>query len=255
LIADRTVVPEAHQRHYTEKIVYLPNSYLPNDSTRTIADRLFTREELQLPSAGFVFCCFNNNYKITPSTFDSWMRILKRVEGSVLWLSHNNPTAASNLRQQASRRGVNPERLIFADRMSSLPDHLARQRVADLFLDTCPYNAHATAIDALWTGLPVLTCIGGAFAGRVAASLLKSIDLPELITSTAEQYEDLAVQLAANPRRLAGIKLKLAQNRLKTSLFDLASFTSHLESGFKMIYDRYQAALPPDHIYVAPTGH
>jgi predicted O-linked N-acetylglucosamine transferase (SPINDLY family) len=250
LVGDRTILPETHQRHYTERIVYLPDSYLPNDSTRTIADTVFTRKELELPPTGFVFCCFNNNYKITPGTFDSWMRILCRVENSVLWLSRNNPTAALNLRREASRRGIDPERLIFANRMASLPEHLARHRVADLFLDTRPYNAHATAIDALWVGLPVLTCIGEAFAGRVAASLLRSIDLPELIASTVEQYEELAVQLAANPQHLAAFKQKLAQNRLKTPLFDSASFTKHLETAFRIIHERYQAGLPPDHIYV-----
>jgi predicted O-linked N-acetylglucosamine transferase (SPINDLY family) len=254
LIGDRTVVPEEHQGHYTEKIVYLPNCYLPNDSARTIADTVFTREELGLPPTGFVFCCFNNNYKITPSTFESWMRILSRVESSVLWLSQNNPTAASNLRREASRRGINPERLIFASRMSSLPEHLARHRAAGLFLDTRPYNAHATAIDALWAGLPVLTCIGEAFACRVAASLLKSIGLPELIAPTTERYEDLAVRLAANPQSLAEIKRKLADNRLRAPLFDSASFTKDLETAYRMIHERYQAALPPDHIYVAPAG-
>ncbi len=208
-----------------------------------------------MPPTGFIFCCFNNNYKITPSTFDSWMRILTRVESSVLWLSRNNQAAADNLRREASRRGVNPERLIFANRMSSLPEHLARHRVAALFLDTRPYGAHATAIDALWAGLPVLTCVGETFAGRVAASLLKSIDLPELITSTAGQYEDLAVLLATNPRRLAEIKGKLSQNRLKTPLFDSASFTKHLETAYRMIHEKYQAAMPPGHIYVAATGN
>jgi predicted O-linked N-acetylglucosamine transferase (SPINDLY family) len=213
-----------------------------------------TRAELGLSPNGFVFCCFNNNYKFTPGTFDSWMRILKKVEGSVLWLSQNNPTAARNLRLEASLRGVGAERLIFADRMSSLPEHLARHRAADLFLDTLPYNAHATAIDALWSGLPVLTCTGGAFAGRVGSSLLESVGLPELITSTSEEYEDLAVQLASNPRLLAGIKQKLAHNRLESSLFDLTSFTRHLETAYGMIHERYQAAMPPEHIHVAPRG-
>jgi predicted O-linked N-acetylglucosamine transferase (SPINDLY family) len=250
LIGDRTVVPEAQQRHYTEKIVYLPDSYLPHDSSRTISDTVLTREELGLPPTGFVFCCFNNSYKIMPGTFDGWMRILSRVENSVLWLSQNNPTAASNLRQEAARRGVDAERLIFANRLSSLPEHLARHRAADLFLDTRPYNAHATAIDALWAGLPVLTCIGESFPGRVAASLLKAIELPALITSTAEQYEELAVQLASNPQRLAQIRQQLASNRLKTPLFDTRAFTRHLEAAYARIHERYQANLPPEHIYV-----
>jgi predicted O-linked N-acetylglucosamine transferase (SPINDLY family) len=249
LIGDRTVVPEAHQRHYTEKIIYLPHSYLPHDSNRTIADAAFTREEFGLPRTGFIFCCFNNSYKITPSTFDSWMRILSRTAHSVLWLSQNNPTLVSNLRQEASRRRVDPERLIFADRMSSMADHLARQRVADLFLDTRPYNAHTTAMDALWAGVPILTCVGEGFAGRVAASLLQAIDLPELITATPAQYEDVAVQFATNPRRMSQIRRQLADNRLVAPLFNTALFTKNLERAYMQIYERYHANLPPEHIY------
>jgi protein O-GlcNAc transferase len=250
LIADRIVIPEAQRRHYAEKIVYLPNSYLPYDSSRAIANTVLTREDVGLPPTGFVFCCFNNNYKIMPGTFDSWMRILGRVEHSVLWLSQKDPTSASNLRQEASRRGINARRLIFAGRMSSLPEHLARQRVADLFLDTLPYNAHATALDALWAGLPVLTCVGEAFPGRVAASLLSSIELPELIAATPMQYEDLAVHLATNPQQLEVIRQKLTQNRLKTPLFDMKAFTRHLEAAYTQILERYRANLPPEHISV-----
>lgn len=250
LIGDRIVIPEAQRRHYAEKIVYLPNSYLPYDSSRAIANTVFARQEVGLPPTGFVFCCFNNNYKIVPDTFDSWMRILGRVEHSVLWLSQKDPTSACNLRREALRRGVDDRRLIFADRMPSLPEHLARQRVADLFLDTLPYNAHATALDALWAGLPVLTCVGEGFAGRVAASLLTSIELPELIAATPTQYEDLAVQLAANPQHMEAIKQKLARNRLKTSLFDTKTFTRHLETAYTKVHERYRANLPPDHISV-----
>jgi predicted O-linked N-acetylglucosamine transferase (SPINDLY family) len=250
LIADRTIVPPACRPHYTEKIAYLPNSCLPADTTRSISRTLFTREELELPGTGFIFCCFNNNYKITPDVFDGWMRILGRVEHSVLWLSQNNPAAAANLRQEALRHGVSARRLIFAERMSASSDHLARLRVADLFLDTRPYNAHATSMDALWAGLPVLTCIGEAFAGRVAASLLSAIDLPELITSTAAQYEEVAVELATNRSRLARIREKLAANRLTSPLFDTQSFTKNLQSAYLKIYDRYRANLPPDHVYV-----
>jgi len=178
------------------------------------------------------------------------MRILKRVENSVLWLSRNDPMAASNLRQEALRRGIDGERLIFADRMSSLPEHLARQRVADLFLDTLPYNAHATALDALLAGLPVLTCVGEGFVSRVAASLLNAIEMPELITTTPTQYEDLAVQLATNPRHLDDIRQKLARNRLKTPLFDTKALTRHLEAAYTKMYERYLANLPPEDIYV-----
>jgi protein O-GlcNAc transferase len=250
MVGDRLVIPEEQRCHYTEKIVYLPNSFLPHDSSRTIATTVFTRENLGLPPTGFVFCCFNNNHKITPHTFDIWMRILKRVENSVLWLSRNDAMAASNLRQEALRRGIDERRLIFADRMSSLPEHLARQRVADLFLDTLPYNAHATALDALWAGLPVLTCVGEGFVSRVAASLLNAIEMPELITTTPTQYESLAVHLAANPRHLDDIRQKLARNRLKTSLFDTKALTRHLEAAYTKMYERYLARLPPEDIYV-----
>jgi predicted O-linked N-acetylglucosamine transferase (SPINDLY family) len=249
LIADKTLIPETSQQHYAEKIAYLPNSYQVNDTQRRISDKVFTREELGLPRSGFVFCCFNNNYKITPSTFDGWMRILNQVEGSILWLIEDNPTAASNLRREAEQRGVNPERLVFANRLP-MPDHLARHRAADLFIDTLPYNAHTTASDALWSGLPVLTCSGEAFASRVAASLLTAIDLPELITTTQEEYEALAVELATNPERLKAIKKKLERNRLTTPLFDTKLFTKHIEDAYSQMVERYQANLAPDHIYV-----
>ena len=183
IIADPTLIPIESQQHYLEKIVYLPNSYQVNDRQRVIADKVFTKEELGLPKDGFVFCCFNNNYKITPDTFGGWMRILKAVEGSVLWLLEDNPTAGINLRKEAQARGLDPNRVIFAKRMK-LPEHLARHKAAVLFIDTLPYNAHTTASDALWAGLPVLTCIGESFASRVAASLLNAIELPELITTT-----------------------------------------------------------------------
>jgi predicted O-linked N-acetylglucosamine transferase (SPINDLY family) len=245
IICDRTVIPESQQHCYTEKVVYLPNSYLPYESRREISNRTITREELGLPPRGFVFCCFNNSYKITPRTFDSWMRILGRVENSVLWLSHSFTSIAGNLRKEAASRGIDAERLIFASRVPSLQLHLARHRLADLFLDTLPFNAHSTAMDALWVGLPVLTCVGQAFAGRVAASLLNTIKLPELITSTFDEYEELAVDLATNPGRLADIRRRLLQGRLDTPLFDMQSFTKHLETAYARIFERHQAGLSP----------
>jgi predicted O-linked N-acetylglucosamine transferase (SPINDLY family) len=251
LMADSVIVPE-HRRHdYAEKILYLPNSCLPRDSTRTAADRVFTREELGLPPRGFVFCCFNANHKITPATFDAWMRILRRVDGSVLWLAESNSRAAGNLRQEAVNRGVSAERVVFAKRVPSLAEHLARHRAADLFLDTLPCNAHTTASDALWAGLPVLTCMGEAFASRMAASLLQAIRMPELITSTQAQFEDLAVDLAGHPQRLSGIRQELAGNRLRTPLFDTQLFTRHLEAAYTKIYERYRADLPTDHTCIA----
>lgn len=249
IIADRTLIPESSRQYYSEKIVFLPDCYQANDENRLIADKVFTRKESGLPETGFVFCCFNNNHKIIPATFDGWMRILRQIEGSVLWLFESNQTAAENLRRAAVDRGVDSNRLVFAHRLPN-PEHLARHRSADLFLDTLPYNAHTTTSDALWAGLPVLTCIGESFASRVAASLLNAIQLPELITSTQEEYEALAVELATNPDKLAAIRRKLEKNRLTTPLFDTGRFTRHIEQAYTAMYERYQADLPPDHIEI-----
>ena len=188
IIADPTLIPLECQEHYSEKVVYLPHSYQPNDRKREIAQKNFTRAELGLPQDGFVYCCFNNNWKITPDVFDLWMNILKKTPTSVLWLLENNKHVAENLRQEAQVRGVEPNRLVFAGRMP-MAQHLARHKCADLFLDTLPCNAHTTASDALWAGLPVLTRMGESFASRVAASLLNAIGLPELITTSAIDYE------------------------------------------------------------------
>ena len=252
IIADHTLIPPECQSGYSEKIVYLPDSYMVNDRQRKISEIQFTRQDWDLPETGFVFCCFNNSYKITPVIFEIWMRILNAVEGSVLWLREDNPVASSNLKKEAERRGVNAERLVFAKRVESLADHLARHRQADLFIDTLPYNAHTTTSDALWAGLPVLTCRGESFASRVAASLLNAIHLPELITSTLDDYEQRAIELAKNPGKLAEIKQKLATNRLTTPLFDTQLFTQRLEAAYTQIYQRYQADLPPDHIDIQP---
>ena len=250
LIADATVVPDTALPHYTEKIIRLPHSYMVNDATRRIADRSFTREALGLPQ-GFVFCCFNNNHKILPDTFDGWARILRQVEGSVLWLLQDNAAVAANLRREAMQRGVAGERLIFAKRLPNA-EHLARHRAADLFLDTLPYGAHTTACDALWAGLPVLTCMGASFASRVAASLLHAIELPELITSTQQEYESLAVALASDAVRLQRLRQQLAANRLATPLFDTACFTGHIESAYTQMFERHHAGLAPAHFSVMP---
>jgi predicted O-linked N-acetylglucosamine transferase (SPINDLY family) len=247
LIADHTLIPEADRRYYSEKIIYLPDSYQVNDSLRAISAKSYTRAGEGLPESAFVFCCFNQTYKISPSVFDSWMRILGRVEGSVLWLMEINPWAVENLRIEAARRGIDPQRLIFA---KSLPvdEHLARQRLADLFLDTLPYNAHTTASDALWAGLPVLTRAGETFASRVAASLLRAVNLPELITTTESEYEELAVTLAHDPQRLQALRQRLQQNHLTAPLFDCKTYTRYLESAYSAIVERYHAGLSPDHI-------
>jgi predicted O-linked N-acetylglucosamine transferase (SPINDLY family) len=249
LIADATLIPPENRQHYSEKIVYLPHSYQVNDRKRRIADEAFTRDQLGLPARGFVFCCFNNNYKITPETFATWMRILGRVDGSVLWLLSDSAEVETRLRQEAERSDVDPTRIVFARRMS-LAEHLSRQRAADLFLDTLPYNAHTTASDALWAGLPVLTQAGESFASRVAASLLGAIGLPELITTTRSDYEALAVRLATNPEAHGQLKQRLERNRLTTPLFDTKSFVGHLEAAYLAMYERHQARLPPDHLYV-----
>jgi predicted O-linked N-acetylglucosamine transferase (SPINDLY family) len=249
LIADRTLIPDDQQPHYSEKIVYLPNSYQVNVSKRAVSERALTRQELGLPDIGFVFCCFNNNYKITPITFAGWMRILKAVEGSVLWLFEGNSSAAKNLKKEAFKLGINEDRLIFAKHMP-VDEHLKRIQVADLFMDTLPYNAHTTTSDALRMGLPVLTCIGQSFASRVAASLLKAVNMPELITTTQEHYEALAIELATHPEKLTLIRAQLVANLATAPLYDTALFTKHLESAYLTMYDRYQNGLAPEHIVV-----
>jgi predicted O-linked N-acetylglucosamine transferase (SPINDLY family) len=249
LIADKTLIPQEFQQAYSEKIVYLPNSYQVNDRKRLISDKAFMRAELGLPEQGFVFCSFNNNYKILPATFDSWMRILKEVDASVLWLYEDNAAAAHHLRLEAEKHGVNSSRLIFAKNMP-LSEHLARHRLADLFIDAFPCNAHTTASDALWAGLPVLTLMGNSFASRVAASLLNAIGLPELITTTSQAYEALAIELAKYPEKLDALKQKLASNRLTTPLFDTPQFTKDLERAYVQMYERYQADQLPEHLFV-----
>jgi predicted O-linked N-acetylglucosamine transferase (SPINDLY family) len=251
LIADKNLIPEISKFHFSEKIVYLPHSYQVNDRKKVIADVQFTKNELGLPSEGFVFCCFNSNYKITPEVFNSWVKILNVVKGSVLWLFVDNSSASLNLRKEAQARGLDPNRLIFAPRMQ-LPEHLARHKFADLFLDTNPCNAHTTASDALWAGLPVLTWMGESFASRVAGSLLNALDLPELITTGQEDYEHLAINLATNSQKLKAIKEKLNSNRLSEPLFDTPLFAKHLEAAYTKIFEKYQANSIPDHIYIEP---
>lgn len=249
-IADGVVVPAGERGFYSEKVAMLPDCYFVNDDKRAIAPRIFSRAELGLPPDGFVFCCFNSTHKITPALFDRWMRMLAMVDGSVLWLLRDNADAVDNLRREASHRGIDPARLVFAERLP-VPEHLARHRAADLFLDTLPYNAHTTAADALWAGLPVLTCPGATFAGRVAASMLRAVGLSELIAPSLDDYERLAIALAADRERLAEIRTRLAGNRLTKPLFDTALFTRRMEAAFTAMHARHQAGLPPDHIEVA----
>ena len=231
IIVDPFVVPADQQPFFAEKLVHLPDCYMVNGSKRPITDRTPSRAECGLPEHGFVFCCFNNAYKITPTWFDIWMRLLTAVPGSVLWLRRHNEGAEINLRREAEARGVDSARLVFAPRVTAA-EHLARHRRADLFLDTLPYNAHATASDALWAGLPVLTCAGSTFAGRVGGSLLQAIGLPELVAYTAADYEHLALKLAREPRLLQEIHAKLRRNRLTKPLFDTDRFRRHIEAAY-----------------------
>lgn len=249
IIVDKVICPPEHYAHYTEKVVTLPHSYQVNDSKRSVSDQVFTRAEAGLPEDAFVFCCFNNNYKITPETFDSWMRLLKQVEGSVLWLLEDNTTAMNNLKAEASKRGVDAARLIFAKRVK-LDQHLARHKLADLFIDTLPYNAHTTTSDALWTGLPVLTLAGHSFPSRVAASLLTAVGLTELITGNRADYESLALELARNPARLNAMKAKLV-DVAQQPLFDIGLFTKDIESAYQLMFDRALAGLPPEHLSIS----
>ena len=250
LIADRQVVPERELRHYSECVVWLPHTYWANDSKRPIAQRTPSRAEAGLPERAFVFCCFNNPAKITPDAFGVWMRVLAAVEGSVLWLLDHNAAATRNLRAEAQARGIAPARLVFAPQLEP-PEHLARHRIADLVLDTFHYNAHTTAVDALWAGLPVLTCPGEAFASRVGASLLHALGLPELVASSRDEYERLALSLATEPGRLAGIRKKLAENIATHPLFDTVLFTRHMEAAYAAMHERHLRGLAPQRFEVA----
>ena len=249
LIADKILIPKESQKFYSEKIVYLPDTYQANDSTKQISKKFFKREELGLPTKGFVFCCFNQSSKIMPKIFDIWMRILKSVNGSVLWLFEDNVTASENLKKEAVKKGIDVNRIIFA-RYLSIEEHLARHKAADLFIDTFPYTAHTGCSDALWTGLPVLTCVGESFASRVSASLLNAIGLPELATHTHKEYEDMAIELANNPIRLKEIKNKLEKNKLEKPLFNTKLFTKHIESAYTEMHKKYLKNKKPDHIII-----
>jgi predicted O-linked N-acetylglucosamine transferase (SPINDLY family) len=251
LIADNIVIPKSSYEFYNEKIISLPHSYQINDSKRPELKRIITRQECGLPEGAFVFCCFNNIYKITPETFKRWMGVLKRVPNSVMWFYYNFPQGPENLKREAQAMGVDASRLIFSPYIK-MADHIERNVLADLFLDSLPYNAHTTASDALWADVPVLTLQGKSFAGRVAASLLHAIEMPELIAYTEQEFENMAVDIATHPEKLAALKLKLSKNRLTAPLFDTKLYTKHFESALIEAYERYQSDLPPAHIEVKP---
>ncbi|HUN73830.1 MAG TPA: tetratricopeptide repeat protein [Steroidobacteraceae bacterium] len=250
IVADPILIPAQSRTHYAEKVACLPHSYQPNDRKRAISETIPAREELGLPARGVVFCCFNGAYKITPETFDSWMRILRDVAGSVLWLLPDTAAMAANLRMEAEARGIEGARLVFGSRMALSSEHLARHRAADLFLDTHPYGAHTTASDALWAGLPVLTRRGDSFAARVAASLLSAVGLPELITTTPQEYEALAIELANDRDRLAQLTERLRRARESAPLFDSELYARHLEEAYTQMYERYLRGESPDHLSV-----
>ena len=246
IVADAVVAPFAMQPFFDEAIVQLPNSYQPNDRSRPGADPDATREQHGLPSAGFVFCCFNNNYKLTPLVFGIWMRLLHAVPGSVLWLLQGNDLAEVNLRAAAVEAGIDGERIVFAPR-AGYGQHLARLGLADLFLDTLPVNAHTTASEALWCGVPVLTCMGSHFTSRVAASLLTAVGLPELITTDLGAYERDALALARDPARLGALRERLAANRLTAPLFDTPLYVENYEAALEGMVERAEAGLVPTH--------
>ncbi len=254
IIADETVAPFEHQAFYAEKIVHLPDCYFVSDPNRHCSARVPSRREAGLPETGFVFCCFNQSWKITPEIFDVWMRLLHAVEGSLLWLRFDNESAERNLRKEAQARGINPVRLVFARRLPASEDHLARHHLADLFLDTLPYNAHTTASDALWMGLPVLTSLGQTFAGRAAASMLNAIGLPELVTRSVEDYEALALRLAQDPVLLDGYRQRLKANRLSYPLFDAERFRRHIEAAYLQMWEIWQRGEQPRSFRVAASG-
>ncbi|HEY3299159.1 MAG TPA: tetratricopeptide repeat protein [Methylophilaceae bacterium] len=230
IVADNFLIPDHLSKSYAEKVLRLPQALLPRDTSVTGDGPSPTREEAGLPSNGFVFCAFNNHYKITPQVFDVWMRLLDNIKDSVLWLSDANNVVKNNLKLEAAKRGIASERIVFAKRTTKLEDHLSRHKLADLFLDTTPYNAHTTASDALWTGLPVLTCAGESFASRVAGSLLSALNLPELVTTTLAEYEATAMMLASNPKTMTSLRNKLATHKTQYPIFDSTRYARALES-------------------------
>jgi len=251
IIADAYVIPAGMERHYAEKVVRLPETFQCNDSKRSAAARVPSRAEAGLPQEGVVYCCFNNSAKFSPAVFDLWMRILREVPRSVLWLFAEHPILQGNLRKEAQARDIDPRRLVFAPRVD-YPEHLARLSLADVFLDTLPFNAGTTASDALWAGGPVITRPGEAFAARMAGSLLHAIGMPELITATPQEYVALAIRLGREPEFLAATKAKLAAHRTTKPLFDTDRFRRHIEAAYLAMWERVQRGEPPADLSIAP---
>ncbi len=252
LIGDNVTIPPGQESFFSERVVRMPHAFMPNDDAQRIAPGVPQRRDLGLPDAGFVFCSFNNIYKLNPTTFDVWMRLLRETPGSVLWLRGGADAVVKHLIQEAQSRGVDPARLVFASRIEAMDAHLARYRAADLFLDTLPYGAHATARDALWAGLPVLTCAGRSFAARVAASLLTALGIPELVTATLDEYASRALALAHSPALMAELRARLAHERVTRPVFDTDLYRRHLELAYMELCARQRRGEPPATFSVAP---
>ena len=244
ILADDCIVPSGNERYFSEKIVYLPATYMPSEA-QPISARIPTRAALGLPENGFVFASFNNAYKFSPDIFDVWMGLLRRIEASVLWLAGGNAVVERNLKREAVRRGVDASRLIFAPYAQARDEYFVRLQQADLFLDTLPCNAHTTACDALWAGLPLLTCPGNTFAGRVAASLLRALDMPELIAADGPAYEAMALEFARDAKGLRRLREKLWRNRTKGTLFDAARMSRSLEAAYAVMVEKQKSGLAP----------
>lgn len=248
ILADPHIIPPGNMQYYTEKVVYLPDTYMPTDNSVKISERTPSRAECGLPDQGFVFCAFCHDYKINPNMFDVWMRLLKNVPGSVLWLVSRNETSQHNLKVEAERRGISGDRLIFAKRVPLVEDHLARYRQANLFLDTHPYNGHTTTADALMAGLPVLTYMGESFPSRVAGGLLHTVGLPDMVARSYEEYEAKALQLASDPGRLEEVRTRLAKNKSGCSLFDTRQFCGYLEAAYISMWRKSQLGAAIDEL-------
>ena len=248
IIADKIIIPENHKIFYKEKIIFMPDTYQATDNTRKISDRIFTRDELGLPEKNFIYCCFNSSFKITPEIFKIWINILKKVKDSSLWLLFSNNEVVNNLKKELVKNSISEDRLVFAEEMENSL-HLARLKKADLILDTLPYNGHTTTSDALWAGVPVLTCIGKTFAGRVSASLLHACNMQELITHNIREYEDLAVNLAIDKVKINKFKNHLSNNK-SLNLFNSELFTKNLEKAYETIYQTHNLGIPKKDIYI-----
>jgi predicted O-linked N-acetylglucosamine transferase (SPINDLY family) len=253
IIADRIVIPPELREHYAERVVDLPDTFQANDAKRRDPVHTPTRADMGLPPTGFVFCAFHSSYKLNPAMFEIWMRLLRQIDGSVLWLVADDRALEDNLRREARARGVSPDRLVFAGRLP-YADHLARQRLADLFLDALPFNGGTTTSDALWMGLPVLTRPGEAFASRMSASLLAAVGLPELVVQSVEDYAALALRIARDPDLLRDLKARLAGQRATHPLFDTARFTRHIEAAYVEMWERHRRGEPPAHFSVPPLA-